>query len=417
MPDSPLTDVTIQSLGGLGDGIAELNGKPLFVSKSCVGDRLSIRITQQTAQHSRGEIVEILSPGPDRTNPPCQHFTECGGCVLQHLKPDAYRSMKTAVVQNAIHQSGYDTTQDALLFIPEGHRRRVEFRIGRKNGKLQPAYYMPGTRTLLPIDSCLLLCPSLAAFLPQLMEALESWPHTGDIQSFKLTALGSGIELTLCTAGHIAKAVLVEFAKLLDITRLTLDHDRPEIVWEKSPLTIKLGAYDIKLPPDSFLQATDEAQARLTSVVLEYAKDAAHVADLFCGIGTYGFALAERTHVHGVELHRGMVESLRQSVKEHNPPKRFTVECRDLFKNPLKTKELAPFDAVVINPPRPGAKAQAESIAASSVPLVIMISCSPASWARDARILRQSGYTLAYVQGIDQFVYSPHLEIASVFTR
>ncbi|MGE0754334.1 MAG: class I SAM-dependent RNA methyltransferase, partial [Alphaproteobacteria bacterium] len=268
-----LAEISIRSLGGLGDGIAEYDGKPLFVPKACVGDRLKVRITQNSAQHARGQIVAVLSPGPERTTPPCPHFSDCGGCTLQQLEPQAYRKLKQQVVLNALHHAGYDTTPAPMLFIPAGSRRRVEMRLHRKDGKLSAAYYMPGTHTLLPVEHCLLLNADLQGFLPRLLAALEYWPHTEAIKSFKLTALDGGVELVLCIANNIPRPALTALAGSLDTARLCSERQSIYVINEPKPLTIRLGDYDVPLPPDSFLQATEAAQSALTHTVQEHTKD------------------------------------------------------------------------------------------------------------------------------------------------
>lgn len=411
--------VTVGSVGGLGDGIADIDGKPLFIPKSCTGDHLRVRITKRTSQHLRGEIEEILTSGEDRTPPPCHHYADCGGCQLQHLNEEAYKNHKQRVVDQAIRQAGYETRADEMLLIPAGHRRRVEFRLHRENGVIKPAYFMPGTNDLLPIEYCLLLLPALQSLTDNICAQLTDWPYTPHIKSIKLTVLESGTEATLNLSQDISEVALVELAKSIPLTRLniSISGKKIETVFEDTPLTIRLGNYTIPLPPDSFLQATEAAQTRLTEIVSTYTNDASHIADLFCGIGTYGFSLPEDKKIVGVDLHSGMIKNLKTTIHKMGLAGRFSAKSHDLLKWPLSKDELSKFDAVIINPPRPGAKGQTENIAASGVGKVVMISCSPASWARDAKILQQAGFALDYVQGIDQFTYSPHLEIASVFSR
>lgn len=419
LPNSSIVDITIGSLGGLGDGIADINGKPLFVSKSCAGDRLQVRITQETSQYLRGAIESIISPSPDRITPDCPHYTECGGCQLQHLRPEAYQTHKERVVQQAIRQAGYETLPDAMIFIPAGRRRRAEFRLHQQEGTVKAAYFLPGTNQLMPIDQCLLLETALQEFLLRLTEYLSPQKYVHHIASVKLTALSDGIDMVLQLSKPIPHEALLELAESVQLLRLSisLDDKSPEIITEANPVTITLGGYQVPFPPDSFLQATEEAQDRLIAIVTQHTKNANRIADLFCGIGTYGFALAKDKKIHGVDLHGSMIKNLHKSITALGLQKNFTAKSQDLLKWPLGKEELSRYEAVVINPPRPGAKGQTLAIAQSSVPLVVMISCNPASWARDAKALKDSGFRLSYVQGIDQFVYSPHLEIASVFTR
>ena len=412
-------EITITSLGGLGDGIADHNGKPVFVPKTVIGDRVRLNITKETTTELRGEIAEIITAGENRTIPPCRHFDSCGGCSLQQLKEQAYKDFKTQMFHSALRQAGYDLPDASVTFIPASSRRRVEMRVYRTRGITQMAYFRPGTNDLLPIEKCIILTKPLQAFLFPLGKALGNLKGVEHIKSVKLTELAGGIDMLLVLKQELPGAALLELAEKTDVSRLSMqvNNSQPKIIVSRRPTEIILGGYPIALPADSFLQSSIEAQENLTAFVCNHIPHEGKIVDLFSGIGTYSFPMTKAHKVHAVESHDGMVSHLKKAAKKHALEESLTAECRDLFHAPLSKEELSKFEAVVINPPRPGAKRQVEEIAASAIRRVVMISCNPGTFARDAKILKNAGFNLIHAEGIDQFVYSPHLEIAAVFGR
>ncbi len=420
-----MPELHINSLGGLGDGIGQLGGKPVFVEKAAAGDVLRIRLIQETREFSRGEIEEIIKAGDSRISPPCPHYASCGGCSLQHLSTSAYQAHKHKVALDALAHAGFADTPLDMIFLPAASRRRVELKWDGKRF----AYYASRTRRLVPIDSCLILEPQLAALLAPLAKTLKQWQHGASIKTIRLTAADNGIEMALTTSHPHPTPLpyrereaslragegqwMMAAAETLNISRLSKDG---EILFERTPITMRLGNHDIPLPPDAFLQASRRGQDLLVQAVLAGCVGARSVVDLFCGIGTYSFPLSQKALVHGAELDKTMAHNLKQQAKKLGIAS-LSAEARDLFAAPLRAGELARFDAAVINPPRPGAKAQVEEIAKSTLSRVVMVSCNPASFARDAKILKQVGFSLISAQAIDQFVYSPHLEIVAVFAR
>ncbi len=419
MPNISHLETTITSLGGLGDGIADVNGKPLFVPKTVVGDTLHVRVLKETSTELRGEIAEIITAGENRAIPPCRHFESCGGCSLQQLKEQAYKAFKTQMFHSALRQAGYDLPDASIAFLPASSRRRVEMRVYRRGGITQMAYFRPGTNELLPIEKCLILTKPLQSFLFPLSKALGDLQGVEHIKSIKLTHLESGIDMLLVLKQELNREALLALAEHTDVARLSMqvNNSEPRIIVSRRQAEIMLAGYPIALPADAFLQSSAEAQARLTEFVITHIPTKGNVLDLFSGIGTYSFPMTKAHTVHAVESHAGMVSHLKKAAKKHQLEKILTAECRDLFHAPLSKTELSKFEAVVINPPRPGAKRQVEEIAASGISRVVMISCNPGTFARDAKILKNAGFSLTHAEAIDQFVYSPHLEIAAVFSR
>lgn len=417
LPDTHTVNVT--SLGGLGDGLSRLNGKPLFIEKAAAGDRLNVRIIHDTKEALRGEIIEVIEAGPDRITPPCPYFTHCGGCSLQHISETAYRSAKLKVLADALAHAGFGEIKADVTFLPAASRRRVEFKVSRTEEGMSFAYYAPRSNHVVPVASCLILEPALQSLMQPLAKALGQWPGANSIKTVSLTQAESGIDMLLeLTAPLDSSHSLETIADHFSIARIAVIYGaKTAIVVNHKPVIMRLSEFDIALPPGAFLQASREGQRLLTDAVLAGVKGAKLVADLFCGIGTYSFPLSKAARVHAVESDVDMVRNVKAMTQLHGNHRSLTAEQRDLFKNPLTAGELSKFDAIIVNPPRPGAKAQCEQIAKSNIKKLAMVSCSPASFARDAKILKNAGFALESAQGIDQFVYSPHLEIVAIFKK
>lgn len=406
--------ITVKTLGGLGDGISEIDGKPLFTPKSCAGDRLEIRIVHQTKESLRGEIVSVLEAGADRVAPPCVYFSDCGGCSLQHISENAYHEFKRRMAKDALAFAGFPDTAIDVTFLPAATRRRVEFKWDGRS----LAYYAARSHDLVPVESCLILEPVLAKLMAPLAKALTKFSN---IKTVSLTAADSGVELLLgLNDNHRPdKTAFEALANTLNLARVGVVSENGEYttVVKRIPITMNFGGYDVAFPPDAFLQASKEGQKLLTDAVLAGVGEAKQVVDLFCGIGTYSFPLSKIAVTHAVEHDLPMVQSFGKNIKTLGLAEQLSVEERDLFRSPLTAKELARFDAIVLNPPRIGAKEQTKQIAESAVKRVVMVSCNPATFARDAKALKAAGFTLTSAQAIDQFVYSPHLEIVAVFQK
>ncbi len=417
----PLTDITIRSLGGLGDGIVDYEGSPLFVAKACAGDKLRVRISRRSAQEFTGEIVEILEPGPDRQDAPCPHYSECGSCSLQHLKPAAYQQFKRDRLASALRQSGYGEQQAGITFLEPATRRRADFSLTWQGGKLALSYYKLGSHTPTPISQCLILEPELQAFLPKLPPALAALPFIRQCKAVSITAADNGIDavITMQERKPEYDKALAAMAASVGLARLSVSVRAGEfyIVHEPAPIAIRADGLEIAVPPEAFLQATREGQAMMIAFIQDAIKGAKTVADLFCGVGTYSFPASRSAFVSAFESDRTMTMQMRHNIDQLGLAKKVNIARRDLFKTPLVPSEMNRFDAVILNPPRTGAKNQCQQLAVSKVKTVVMVSCNPATWARDAKILKDAGYSLTKVQGIDQFVWNPHFEIVSLFTR
>ena len=415
-----LVEITVESLGGLGDGVGTVNGKPVFIPKACAGDRLEIQIVHENHDRLQGVITQILAPGLTRQKAPCPYFERCGGCTLQQLVPNTYRAFKTQMLHSALERAGFPTPSAEVIFIPPHSRRRVEFKVKHDNDAIALAFHDLRSHTPTVIDACLLLVPELQSLIAPLNERLSYQPFSTALYSVSLTAADSGIDMLL-TFKNIDIHALPSQEKLahdLGIARISAraPDTKAIILANRSPVEMQLGSFAIALPPESFLQATAEGQSILTRIALEATKPSNAVVDLFCGIGSYSFPLSVHAKVHAVELDAGMVQTMQANIKRRAIAN-ITAEQRDLFKHPLSAQELAIFSAAILNPPRLGAKTQTLALAQSTIKTIVMISCNPATFSRDAAILKQAGFMIETVCGVDQFLWSQHLEIAAVFKR
>ena len=418
--------LVIDSVGARGDGIAQHNGRPVYLPFTAPGDRVRARLGTPRGEGQTAELVELLAEG-ERAPPACPHFGSCGGCALQHLAPDAYARTKEQQVAAALRQHGLDAVVMApLRRIPPGTRRRARFAVERpRSAKSAPliGFNARASHRVVDMHVCAVLHPALVALVPRLRAATPLlWPPgASGAATATLSDAGLDILLDLAAAPDLATLeALADFAAAADVARLAWGAAgdaaaTPAAV--RRPPRVVLSGVPVDLPFEAFLQASVEAEAALTADVLAGVGDAARVADLHAGLGTFTFALAERAAVHAVEGARPAAAALTAAATRAGLGGRVTSERRDLDARPLTAAELAPFDAVVLDPPRAGAKAQSAALAAARVPRVVAVSCNPASFARDARLLVDGGYRLTRVQPIDQFVWSPHVELVAWFER
>jgi 23S rRNA (uracil1939-C5)-methyltransferase len=276
-------------------------------------------------------------------------------------------------------------------------------------------YHAARSHDVVSIESCPVLTPRREACLPKLKVALG--PLAGKREA-RVTVTETETGLDVAIEGVRASSSLIgklaSEAESLGMARLTLDGETAALLAEP---TVTLSGVKVKLPPGAFLQASNEAEAVLAALVVEGVGRAKRVADLFAGIGTFTFAIARTSAVDAFEEDEAAPHALAQAARATPRLKPVRTHQRDLFRAPLSPRELAGYDAVVLDPPRAGAKAQAEALAGSKVPRILMVSCNPATCARDVRSLLDGGYRLTRVVPVDQFLFSPHIELVALLER
>lgn len=379
-----------------------------------------------------------LEWGPHHVAPPCRHFGRCGGCQLQQLDGESLAGFVKARVANASASQGLGAERIAPPHLsPPGSRRRASLRAESSGGRIVIGYREAKSHRLVELAECPALLPQLFAILAPLRKLLIQVGRQADpgkgrgrkpsgknamprlAVDIELALIEQGVDLGikgLTVEGLAANEAMRDFAQEHGLARLTLDQGYgPEALWEPEPATVSLAGVSVPFPPGGFLQATADGEAALVAAVTEWLAGTEFVADLFAGLGTFAFALAGPAKVLAVEAARDAHLACKSAADRRRRP--VHAMHRDLFRNPLQVDELDRFGAVVLDPPRAGAREQVGYIAESCVPRVAYVSCNPSSWARDAATLVAGGYRLAEVRPVGQFRWSTHVELASLFVR
>jgi 23S rRNA (uracil1939-C5)-methyltransferase len=371
-----------------------------------------------------GEAVEVtdgglrvLSPSPDRVAAPCRHFKTCGGCQMQHASDEFVARWKVGVVEKALQARGLPFPFRALHTSPPRSRRRAAFKARRTKQGAMIGFHARGTHTLTDTPDCELVRPAIMAgrdglvALTQLAASRKS--EITILVTETLAGLDVGIETERELDGSLRLRV-TETARAYGLARITWTD---EVLATFQPPELAMGQARVVPPPAAFLQATVHGEAALLGAVQDGVKGAKRVVDLFAGCGTFALPLASMANVHAVEGSEALVQALDHGWRKAPGLHQVTHERRDLFRRPLEADELNAFDAAVIDPPRAGAAAQTEALAASALSRVVMVSCNPVTFARDVARLSQAGFALDWVDVVDQFRWSAHVEVAALLTR
>lgn len=356
----------------------------------------------------------LVEPGPHRKSPPCRHFPECGGCQLQHVDDAAYREYLVERVHGALVQHGLETEIHPPHLSPPRSRRRASLRALKVGKSVAVGFNAQASHRVVDMHECHVLRPELFALIAPVRALLASILPAKRAGGVQLTLCDQGVDLGLSGVsvdGLEATEALTAFAEAHGLARLVVDEGfGPETRFEPRPATVTLWGTPVALPPGAFLQATADGEAALVGAVGQALAGSARTADLFAGLGTFAFALSGE--VHAVEAGRDSLLALKTAA--HG---RVSAEHRDLYRRPLTGDELRAFDGVVLDPPRAGAAEQVAQLAGSQVPRLAYVSCNPATFARDARVLVDGGYRLTWVRPVGQFRWSTHIELAAAFAR
>jgi 23S rRNA (uracil1939-C5)-methyltransferase len=371
-------------------------------------------------------LVSILSPSPERAVPPCPHAAACGGCTLQHLADSAYAAWKRGLAAAALARAGFaDPPLAPLSRSPAGSRRRAELALVRAGGRVVVGFHGRRSHTVVDAPHCRVLHPSLLATAEALRGALSRLACLRREGVAILTLTGTGIDLWLVTDGvpdADGRAALAAFAAESRLARLSWSRpgEAAEPVATLAVPAMRFAGVAVPLPPGAFLQATAEGEAAIVSAVLaalEDLPDAAMVADLYAGCGTLTFPLSRRFRVRAVEGDSAALAALEAGIRAAGLSGRVVAEARDLALHPLAAAEQRRLSAVVLDPPREGARAQVAALAAGPASRIVYVSCSVQSLERDAKVLREAGFRLDRAVPIDQFLWSAHLECVASFSR
>lgn len=403
---------TIKRLGHQADGIADGPNGDIYVPFTLPGE-----VVQGVLSGDRLTDMRVLTSSPDRIKPPCVHFKTCGGCALQHVSDAFLATWKIEVVKTALTAQGLSARFLPIETSPPQSRRRATFSARRtKKGKMV-GFHGRASDSLVEISGCQLLHPDLIAGLPAFAAITRIGATRSASISLAVTQSENGLDVDVKQAKPTDGPMLMELGALTERLKLARLSWNGETIASRIAPTQRFQTATVTPPPDAFLQATAHGQAALTKAVLAAIGPAKRVADLFAGCGTFTLPLAKLAAVHAVESDAAALAALDVGWRKAVGLKTITTQTRDLFRRPLEPSELDRFDAVVLDPPRAGAKAQVEALATSKVPCIAAVSCNPVTFARDAATLIAGGYRLDWVQVVDQFRWSPHVELVGSFTR
>ena len=421
-PVSDLVDLTVTALGAQGDGMASHEGRALFVPYTVPGDRVRARLSHA----DRALPLEWLAEGPGRAMPPCPHFGpgKCGGCALQHLDDTLYATWKRRSLATTLERPGLSGfTMEAMARTPAGARRRAEFLVRIAERHVTLGFHVRASHEAIDIGPCPILVPAIERLLDPLRRLFATlWPRAAfDVLA---TSVDSGIELVLTrapAADRATRTALAAFAETQDLCRIAMrpgPHASAEIVVQRKPAQLSFGGIGVDLPPGAFLQASVEGERAIQQAVMAGVGKARRVADLYAGAGSIALPLvAAGNRVYAADRNTDAIAALEAGARRGGRGSLVKAEARDLNRRPLAGEELGSFEAVIFDPPREGAAEQAKALASSKVKRVVAVSCNPATFARDAAILIGGGYRLRTVTPVDQFLWSPHLELVGAFER
>ena len=369
-----------------------------------------------------GDVVDeggAVTPGAHHVAPVCRHFGTCGGCQLQHADEAVLADFVRDRVVNAARGQGLEAAELLPVHLSPPHtRRRAGLHALRTAKGAVLGYREGGAARVVDLAECPVLHPALASLIAPLRRFVAAHGPKGMV-GIDLTLADQGVEANLVNfplEGLTATEAALDFARDQGLARLSIDQGYgPETLWEPVPVTVTLAGVPVSLPPGAFLQATQDAEARMVADAQAWLGDARVIADLFAGLGTFAFGLREGRKVLAVEAERAAHLACKTAGGQAGG--QVLALHRDLFRSPLQPAELGRFDAVLLDPPRAGARAQVAEIAASTLPRVVYVSCNPSSWARDAATLVEAGFRLTKLRPVGQFRWSTHVELVSLFER
>jgi 23S rRNA (uracil1939-C5)-methyltransferase len=410
-------EIALSRIGARGDAIADTESGPIYTLYALPGEVVRARVAGDRAQ-----LLEVLTPSPERQAPACRHFGRCGGCQLQHWRDGPYLEWKREQVVQALTWRGLGGAKVEATVPAWGEgRRRATLHAAREQGQVRVGFIERGGARLTALAECPVLVPALQTLVLKLggLAAL-ALPQRGEI-TLACLATESGIDVAIKGAGKAAGLTRAGLERLsavaheLELARLSFDGE-PIVTRAKPMLT--MGRAIVAPPPGAFLQPTVAGEQMLAALVLEALGGAARVIDLFSGIGTFALRIAERAEVLAVEGDAEMLAALKAAADGAGGGlKQVSVLRRDLLRTPLSSLEMKKYDAIVLDPPRSGAKLQAEQIARAGVRKLAYVSCEPSSFARDVKLLVEYGFQLTRVTPVDQFRWSPHVEVVGALER
>ena len=408
--------LVIDHVGHRGDGVAFADGQTIYVPYALAGE--TVEVAPVPDHPDRRRLLQVERASPQRVTAFCQHFAICGGCAIQHWESERYRAWKRDIVVETLALAKLDCEVYQLIDAHGLGRRRITLhaRMGTHD-VLKVGFAAASSHDIIPVDRCPVLAPGLSGALEAAWAIAEPLISIGKPLDIQITATDSGLDVDVRGSGPLPAVTIAMLSRIAEQHRLARLTRHGELVLMRTPPTIAIGAAQVTLPPGSFLQATVAGEEALAALVAGHCQRAKHIADLFCGVGPFALRLAAKSRISAFDSDAGAVTALQKAATSTSGLKPIKAEARDLFRRPLMPQELRDYDTVVFDPPRQGAQAQAQQLAASKIPVVVAVSCNVATFARDARILIDGGYAIEGVTPVDQFRHTPHVELVARFVR
>jgi 23S rRNA (uracil1939-C5)-methyltransferase len=407
--------LVIDHVGHRGDGVAFADGEAVYVPYTLGGE--TVEVASVSDHPDRRRLLRVERASPERITPFCPHFGICGGCTTQHWEPEQYRAWKRDIVVETLAQAKLGSEVDPLIDAHGLGRRRITLhaRMGAHD-VLRVGFAAANSHDIIPVDRCPILAPNMSGALDAGWAIAEPLISIGKPLDIQITATDNGLDVDVRGSGPLPAARIAILSRIAEQHRLARLTRHGELVLMRNSPTIAIGAAQVTLPPGSFLQATAAGEEALAALVAGHCTRAKHIADLFCGVGPFALRLAAKSRISAFDSDANAITALQKAASTSGL-KPIKAEARDLFRRPLMPPELRDYEAIVFDPPRQGAQAQALQLAASKIAVVIAVSCNVATFARDARILVDGGYKLEQVTPVDQFRHTPHVELVAKFKR
>jgi 23S rRNA (uracil1939-C5)-methyltransferase len=404
----------IRALGAQGDGVARFEGREVFAPFTLPGERVRARLLGE-----RAELIEVEAPSPGRAPPICPHFGLCGGCALQHFEADAYAAWKRDLVRGELAKAGIEAEVEPIRAAPIPARRRATFTARRSGGLTELGYLARRSDRLTGLSHCPVLTPRLSALLPGLRGFADKLLAEGQEARFAVTEAENGLDLTAegQAIPKARRAVLPEDLQHLGFIRASWNGT---ILFQRETPFVRFGRASVDLPSGAFLQAVAQVEEDMAELARAWLKPMAKrgpFCDLFAGLGAFTFPLAEMGAVTAYEADERAITALNEAARRAAGLKPVSAVRRDLFRHALGFQELNRFSGAILDPPRQGAEAQCRQLARSNLRRIIYVSCNLATFARDAAILTEGGYSLVRAVPFDQFRFTAQVEIVGLFER
>ena len=404
----------IGHVGHRGDGVALTPAGQRFVPYTLPGETVEV----DTASGERARLLRVVEASPQRVEPFCPHFSACGGCAIQHWAHVDYLAWKRGLVVATLMQAGIVAEVAPIIDAHGAGRRRITLHARRApDGGVLVGFAAVQSHAVVPITVCPILDPGLAGAIDAARAIVQALVPVNKPLDIQITAAAEGLDINVRGSGPLSGRLITALSALAEKHRIARLTRHGEMIVQRQPPTIAVGRARVTLPPGSFLQATAAGEGALAAEVLRHTKGMKTVADLFCGIGPLALRMAESAKVAAYDSEFGAIAALSKAASATPKLRQVIAGARDLFRRPLLAAELREFDAVVFDPPRQGAEAQASQIAQSKVRTVVAVSCNVTTFARDAAILIAGGYRIGAVTPIDQFRHTPHVELVAAFAR